>query len=170
MNDMRTASRDLTEFLSGVLTVCLGLTRGKLERCLFVHESNEARVVSHVDDPLTFAKPLTLDRFWIHIAKLVLTKKGEALNPRILVESLGFECCSFQGGRMTGSCSLKGCKTCCDAVDGNRRVPIYTTEQPRSTKFMTHCLEPLLKNAVHYFCDTRFSARDRNSRRQHLQI
>ena len=31
----------------------MGFKRGKLERCLFVHESNEARVVSHVDDSLT---------------------------------------------------------------------------------------------------------------------
>ena len=30
---------------------------GELERCLFVRESNETRVVSHVDDPLTCAKP-----------------------------------------------------------------------------------------------------------------
>ena len=30
----------------------MGFKRGKLERCLFVHESNETSVVSHVDDPL----------------------------------------------------------------------------------------------------------------------
>ena len=29
-----------------------GFKRCKMERCLFVHESNETRVVSHVDDPL----------------------------------------------------------------------------------------------------------------------
>ena len=40
----------LSEFLAGVLTECMGFTRGKLERCLLVHESNETRVVSHVDD------------------------------------------------------------------------------------------------------------------------
>ena len=38
----------------------LAFKRGKLERCLFVHESNETRVVSHVDDPLICAKPATL--------------------------------------------------------------------------------------------------------------
>ena len=51
MNGMRTASRDFTEFLAGTLTEHMGFKRGKLERCLFVHESNETRVVSHVDDP-----------------------------------------------------------------------------------------------------------------------
>ena len=50
MNGMRTASRDFTEFLAGTLTEHMGFKRGKLERCLFVHESNEKRVVSHVDD------------------------------------------------------------------------------------------------------------------------
>ena len=40
------------------------MKRGKLERCLFVHESNETRVVSHVDDPLICAKPATLEKFW----------------------------------------------------------------------------------------------------------
>ena len=50
---MRTASRDLTEFLAGVLTEHMGFKRDKLERCLFVHESNETRVLFHVDDLLT---------------------------------------------------------------------------------------------------------------------
>ena len=40
MNGMRTASRDFTEFLAGMLTKHMGFKRGKLERCLFVHESN----------------------------------------------------------------------------------------------------------------------------------
>ena len=44
MNGMRTASRDFTEFLAGILTEHMGFKRGKLERCLFVHESNETRV------------------------------------------------------------------------------------------------------------------------------
>ena len=50
MNGMRTASRDFTELLAGLLTEHMGTKCGKLERCLFVHESNETRVVSHVDD------------------------------------------------------------------------------------------------------------------------
>ena len=35
MNGMRTASRDFTEFLAGILTEHMGFKRGKLERCLF---------------------------------------------------------------------------------------------------------------------------------------
>ena len=63
MNGMRTASRDITEFLAGILTERMGIQRGKLERCLFIHESNEMRVVSHVDDPLLCATPATLEKF-----------------------------------------------------------------------------------------------------------
>ena len=63
----------------------------KLERCLFVHESNEARVVFHVDDPLICAKPATLEKFGMQITKLVVIKRGEALNPKIPVVYLGFE-------------------------------------------------------------------------------
>ena len=59
---MRTASRDCKEFLAGILTEYMGFKRGKLERCPFVHESNEARVVSHEDDPLICAKPATLEK------------------------------------------------------------------------------------------------------------
>ena len=66
MNGMRTASRDFTEFLAGFLTEHMGFKRGKLERCLFVHESNETRVVSNVDDLLIFAKSATLEKFWTH--------------------------------------------------------------------------------------------------------
>ena len=96
MNGMRTASRDYTEFLAGVLTECMGFTRGKLERCLFVHESNERRVVFHVDDPLSCATPATLEKFSLHITKLVVIKRGEALNPRLSVVFLGFEYRSAQ--------------------------------------------------------------------------
>ena len=91
MNGMRTASRDFTEFLAGILTEHMSFKRGKLERCLFVHESNEARVVSHVDDPLICAKPATLEKFWMQITKMVVIKRGEALNPRVPVVYLGFE-------------------------------------------------------------------------------
>ena len=45
MNGMLTASRDFTEFLAGILTEHMGFKRGKLERCLSVHESNETRVI-----------------------------------------------------------------------------------------------------------------------------
>ena len=63
MNGLRTASRDFTEFLAGILTEHMGFKRGKLERCLFVHESNETRV--------------TLEKFWTQITKLVVIKRGE---------------------------------------------------------------------------------------------
>ena len=63
MSGMRTASLGFTEFfLSGVLTEHTGFKRGKLERCLFVHESNETRVVSHVDDPLICANSATFEK------------------------------------------------------------------------------------------------------------
>ena len=81
MNGMRTASRDFTEFLAGVLTEHIGSKCGKLERCLFVDGSNETRVVSHVDDPLICAKPATLEKFWMQITKLVVIKRGAALHP-----------------------------------------------------------------------------------------
>ena len=81
MNGMRTASRDFTEFQVGMLTEHMSFKRGKLERCLFVHESNETRVVSQVDDPLICAKPATLEKFSMQITMLVVIKRGEALNP-----------------------------------------------------------------------------------------
>ena len=102
MNGMRTASRDFTEFLAGVLTEHMGFKRGKLERCLFVHESNETRVVSHVDDPLICAKPATLEKFWTQNTKLVVIKRGEALNPRIPVVYLGFEYQNVHDGDRKG--------------------------------------------------------------------
>ena len=80
MNGMRSASRDFTEFLAGIVTDCMGFKRGKLERCLHIHESNEVRVVSHIDDPLICAKPPTLEKFCMQITKL-----------RIPVVYLGFE-------------------------------------------------------------------------------
>ena len=57
---------------------------------VFLHESNETRIVSHVADPLTCAKPATLDRFWTHIAKLVVIKRGEAVNSHTIVVCLEF--------------------------------------------------------------------------------
>ena len=79
INGMRTARRESSEFLAGALTECTCFTRGKLERCLPVNSSSETRVVCDVDDPLTCATRATLDKLWIHIAKLVVIKRGEAL-------------------------------------------------------------------------------------------
>ena len=94
MNGMRTASRDFTEFLAGTLTEQMGFKRGKLERCLFVHESNETRVVCHVDDPLICAKPATLEKLLTQITKMVVTKRGDS----VLVVYLGFEYRSSHDG------------------------------------------------------------------------
>ena len=102
MSGMRTTSRDFTEFLAGILTEHMGFKRGKLERCLFVHESNETRVVSHVDVPLICAKPSTLEKFWTQSTKSVVIKRGEALNPRVPVTYQGFEYRSVHDGDRRG--------------------------------------------------------------------
>ena len=85
-----------------ILTEHMGFKRGKLERCLCVHESNETRVVSHVDDPPICAKPATLEIFWTQITKLVVMKRREALNPRVPVTYLGFEYRSVHDGDRRG--------------------------------------------------------------------
>ena len=47
---------------AGILHRAYGFSNvTKRERCLFVHESNETRVVSHVVDNLICAKPATLE-------------------------------------------------------------------------------------------------------------
>ena len=90
------------------------------------------RVVSHVDDPLICAKPATLEKFWSQITKLVVIKRGEALNPRVIVTYLGFEYRSVHDGvrrgfsetycqvrgRMPGHCSTAERKGSDDAFDG----------------------------------------------------
>ena len=118
MNGMRTASRDFTEFLAGILTEHMGFKRGKLERCLFVHESNETRVVSHVDDPLICAKSATLEKFWMQIKKLVVIKRGEALKPRVPVVYLGFEYRSVHEAELKSAAKYAQFKGSDDAFDG----------------------------------------------------
>ena len=44
----------------------MGFSRGKLERCLFVHESNETPVVSHVDDPLILCNTSDIGELLAH--------------------------------------------------------------------------------------------------------
>ena len=98
-----------------------------------MHESNETRVISHVDDPLICAKPATLEKFWSQITKLVVIKRGEALNPRIPVTYLGFEYRSVHDGdrrgftvkptakyvdECFGHCSHAECKGSDDTFDG----------------------------------------------------
>ena len=121
MNGMRTAGRDFTEFLGGILTEHMGFKRGKLERCLFGHESNETRVVSHVDDPLISAKPVTLEKLWMQITKFAVIKRGEALNPRVPVTYLGFECRSVTDGDRRGF-TVKPTAKYVDAFDGTEEL------------------------------------------------
>ena len=134
MKGMRTATRDLTEFLAGILTEHMGFKRGKLERCLFVHESNETRVVSHVDDPLICAKPATLEKIWMQITKLVVIKRGEALSPRIPVIYQGFEYRSVHDGDCRGftvKLTAKYVDECLDIVQLQNAKAVMTllTEQ-----------------------------------------
>ena len=46
---------------------------------------------THVDDPLICAKPATLEEFLMQITKLVVIKRGEALDLRVPVVYLRFE-------------------------------------------------------------------------------
>ena len=136
---MRTASRDFTEFLAGILTEHVGFKRGKLERCLFVHESNETR-----DDPLICAKPATLEKFWTQITKLVVIKRGEALNPRIPVTYLGFEYRSVHDGDRRGFTvkpTAKYVVECLDIVQLQHAKAVMTplTEQKNLHDETTAC-------------------------------
>ena len=132
--NVRTASRDFTEFLAGALTEHMGFKRGKLERCLFVHGSNGTRVVSHVDDPLICAKLATLEKIWTQITKLVVIKRGEALNPRVPVTYLGFEYGSVHDGDRRGFTAKPAAKyvdECLDIVQLQNAKAVMTplTEQ-----------------------------------------
>ena len=131
MSGMRTASRDFTEFLAGMLTEHMDFKRGKLERCLFVHESNETRVVSHVDDPLICAKPATLEKFWMQITKLVVIRSSQLQRS---CGWLGFEYRSVhEGGRrgFTVKLTAKYVDECLDTVQLQNAKAVMTslTEQ-----------------------------------------
>ena len=67
----------------------MGVARGKLERCLFVHEL-------HLTVTIHCAKRAALDKFCLHNTKLVVIERCEALNPRVLMVYLGFEYHSVQ--------------------------------------------------------------------------
>ena len=95
----------------------MGFKRGKLERCLSVHESNETRVLFHGDDPLKCAKPATLDKFWVQITKFAVIKRGEAFNPRVLVLYLGFEYPSVHDGDRRGPTVKSTAKYVDDCLD-----------------------------------------------------
>ena len=115
----------------------MGFKRGKPERCLFVHESNETRVVSHVDDPLICAKPATLEKCWTQITKFVVIKRGEALklpNSCTLPGIRVLKCTRWRSqrihsetycqvrGRMLGHCSTAERKGSDDAFDGTEEL------------------------------------------------
>ena len=99
-----------------------------------MHESNETCVVSHVDDPLICAKPATLEKFWMQITKLVVIKRGEALNPRVPVVYLGFENRSEHDGERRGFTvkpTAKYVDECLDNVQLQNAMAVLTpwTEQ-----------------------------------------
>ena len=97
MNGMRTASRDFTEFLAETLK-SHGFQTWQIGAML----SRTKHVISHVDDPLICAKPATLEQFWTQTTKLVVIKRGEALNPHVPVTYLGFEYRSVHDGARRG--------------------------------------------------------------------
>ena len=98
-----------------------------------MHESNETRVVSHVDDPLICAKPATLEKFWMQITKLVVIKRGEALNSRVPVVYLRFEYRSAHDGErgLTVKPTAKYVDECLDIVQQQNAKAVMTplTEQ-----------------------------------------
>ena len=79
---------------------------------------------------LICAKPATLEIFWTQITKLVVIKRGEALNPRVPVTDLVFEYRSVHDGetycqvrgRMLGHGSTAECKGSDDAFDGTEEL------------------------------------------------
>ena len=174
MNGMRTASRHFTEFLAGILTEHMGFKRGKLERCLFTHESSETRVVSHVDDPLICAKPATLEKFWTQIKKLVVIKRGEALSPRIPVVYLGFEYRSVHDGDRRGfrvkptanyvdECldivQLQNAKAVMTPLTEQKSLNLHDETTVRSSS--TFIVQSCWKTAVHYRSETKSDVHDK---------
>ena len=159
-NGMRTASRDFTEFLADVLTECMGFTRRKLKRCLFEHESIQTRVVSHVDDPLTCAKLVTLDRILDTHCKVgcYQERRGTQFSHTCGVLGVRIEYCSVQGSQRGGFAvrTAKYVDECLDLVhlQNCNAKPVVTPlteqkslnlheEKTRATKFNTHYSELL---------------------------
>ena len=94
-----------------------------------MHESNETRLVSHVDDPLICAKPATLEKFWMQITKLVVIKRGDALNPRAPLAYLGFEYRSVHDGDRRGFTvkpTAKNVDECLDIVQLQNAKAVMT--------------------------------------------
>ena len=149
---------------TGVISIC-----ARVER--------ETRAVSHVDNPLTCAKPPTLDSFRIHIAKLVVIKRGEAINLGKLVVCLGSECFSFQESGRKGFAvrpTSKYLDECLDLVQlqngkhlvtllADRRVRICMRDKCMRSNPRCVLQSNCWKATVHYMCPTRSLVRNENS-------
>ena len=97
----------------------------------------------------------TLEKIWMQVTKLAVNKRGEALNPRVLVVYLGFEYRSVHEaermrshsetyrqvrGRMLGHCSTAHCKGSDDAFDGTEELePARWDDDVRSSS--THIVQ-----------------------------
>ena len=90
---------------------------------------------------LTCAKPATLEKFWMQITKLVVIKRGEALNPRVPVVYLGFEYRSVHDGErgFTVKPTTKYVDECLDMVQLQNAKAVMTffngTEELESARW-----------------------------------
>ena len=79
------------------------IVRQKLQECKNVTMLSWGHCVTSKDRyTLICAKPATLEKFWTQITKLVVVKRGEALNPRVPVTYLGLEYRSVHDGERRG--------------------------------------------------------------------
>ena len=75
------------------------------------------------------AKPATLEKFWLHMTKLWVIKRGEALNPRSLVVYCGFEYRNVQDPNLRGSAlkpTAKYVDECLHLVHLQNATPVVT--------------------------------------------
>ena len=82
-----------------------------------------------MDDPLICAKPATLEKFWMQITKLVVIKRGDALNPRAPLAYLGFEYQSVHDGDRRGFTvkpTAKNVDECLDIVQLQNAKAVMT--------------------------------------------
>ena len=125
---------------------------------------------------LICAKPATLEKFWTQITKLVVIKRGEALNPRVPVTYLGFEYRSVHDGDRRGFTvkpTAKYVDECLDIVQLQHAKAVMTplTEQKSlnlhdettACDQIQHSLFRAVvgKTAVHYWSETGFDVRDK---------
>eukprot|EP00972_Heterocapsa_arctica_P110273 16235725-Heterocapsa_arctica.AAC.1 len=60
MNGMRKASQDFAEFFAAILTEHLDFRRCQLDVCLFVHNTKNVRVGTHIEDPIAVGEDLDI--------------------------------------------------------------------------------------------------------------